>query len=117
MTNWTYEEFLAFTMLYAASADMNISEEEEVLIKQKLNDTQYQEIKSAFDSSNDATIIDTILSYHDQYIGIVTKFFILLYLLHKILIDEKSIIIFLVVNAIGCAYFGWYGFTNHFIQS
>lgn len=53
------------------------------------------------------------LSYHDQYIGIVTKFFILLYLLHKILIDEKSIIIFLVVNAIGCAYFGWYGFTNH----
>ena len=67
MTNWTYEEFLAFTMLYAASADMNISEEEEALIKQKLNDTQYQEIKSAFDSSNDATIIDTILSYHDQY--------------------------------------------------
>ena len=67
MKNWTYNEFLAFCMLYAASADMTISEEEEALIKEKLNEKQYQSIKAIFDKSSDAAIIDIILSYHDQY--------------------------------------------------
>jgi uncharacterized tellurite resistance protein B-like protein len=67
MTNWSYEEFLAFTMLYAASADMNISEDEEAIIKKKISTEQYDKIKSCFDECNDTTIINTILSYHDQF--------------------------------------------------
>ena len=48
-------------MLYAASADMTISEEEEALIKEKLNEKQYQSIKAIFDKSSDAAIIDIIV--------------------------------------------------------
>ena len=67
MANWTYEEVIAFTMLYAASADMEITANEEDLIKQKLDEAQYKKVKATFDSSNDAATIDLILSYKDQY--------------------------------------------------
>ena len=50
---------------------------------------------------------------HHEYSIMATKFLLLLYLMRKSLTDEKSIIIFIIANMAGCAYFGWIGLTQH----
>ncbi len=65
--NWTYPEFHAFTMLYAANADGRITLDEENLIIPTLSPEAYARVKSAFMSCDDAVALDTILSYRDKY--------------------------------------------------
>jgi len=68
-TNWSYEEFSAFAMLYAATIDSHITPEEEALIKQRLGAADYERVKSIFEQCSDHECIETILSYHEQYIA------------------------------------------------
>ena len=49
---------------------------------------------------------------HKVYAVMVSKFLLLLYLIHKILIDRKSIFVFVIANTLGCGYFGWYADAN-----
>jgi len=65
--NWTYTEFHAFVMLYAANADGRITSEEENLIVPTLPPDTYARIKSVFLSLDDAQALDAILAYRDQY--------------------------------------------------
>jgi hypothetical protein len=65
--NWTYAEFHAFVMLYAANADSRITAEETALIRPTLSEKQYVEIETAFNESSDATVLDHILSYRTRY--------------------------------------------------
>ncbi|MEO6039297.1 MAG: hypothetical protein ABIQ93_12870 [Saprospiraceae bacterium] len=65
--NWTYAEFHAFAMLYAANADGRITLEEENLIIPTLPPEDYARIKAAFMACDDAVALDVILSYRDQY--------------------------------------------------
>lgn len=50
--------------------------------------------------------------YHNDFAVMASKFFLLLYLMHKSLVDEKSIVVFLVANLVGCGYFGWLGLSH-----
>jgi len=52
-------------------------------------------------------------AYHSEYAFMATKFLLLLFLMHKALVDEKSVIAFVVVNLLGCGYFGWISFSEH----
>ncbi len=65
--NWTYPEFHAFIMLYAANADGNISPEEGSLILPTLSEEAYARIRSVFLACDDADALDIILSYRDKY--------------------------------------------------
>ena len=65
--NWSYAEFHAFVMLYAANTDGNITREEEKLIIPTLNAEEYARIKSIFMACDDAAALDIIWSYKDQY--------------------------------------------------
>jgi len=65
--NWTYEEFHAFVMLYAANTDGHITREEEELIIPTLTAAEYTRIKSVFMACDDADALDIIFSYRDQY--------------------------------------------------
>jgi hypothetical protein len=65
--NWTYEEFHAFTMLYAANADGHITIEEELLIRPELPEEAYSRIKTLFLSMHDAEALDLIMSYCDKF--------------------------------------------------
>ncbi len=65
--NWTYAEFHAFVMLYAAYTDGHISLEEENLIIPALTAEEYNHIKSIFMECDDADALDIILSYKDKY--------------------------------------------------
>lgn len=49
---------------------------------------------------------------HREFSIMVTKFLLLFFLMHKILINEKRMLGFIVANIMGCAYFGWIGLSH-----
>ncbi|HLP96091.1 MAG TPA: hypothetical protein VK168_18745 [Saprospiraceae bacterium] len=65
--NWTYPEFHAFVMLYAANTDGHITTEEEALIAPTITSDAYAKIKSVFMACDDSEALDIIFSYRDQY--------------------------------------------------
>lgn len=65
--DWTYKEFLAFLLIYAASADFIIKDEEVEVICQKVGEESYKKIMKVYDKSNDYGHIQTILSYKEKY--------------------------------------------------
>ncbi len=64
---WNFEEFTTYLLLYAANADMELSDEEVKLIKSRISDDAYQTIKTEFDEANDYQHIQTILQYKGLY--------------------------------------------------
>jgi hypothetical protein len=65
--NWSYEEFHAFVMLYAANADSHITVEEEDQIIPTLPKEQYENVKKFFKKCSDSEALDLILSYRERY--------------------------------------------------
>ncbi len=65
--HWTYSEFHAFTMLYAANVDGQISLEEENLIIPILSTKDYERIKAIFQRCHDADALEIIMFYKDKY--------------------------------------------------
>ena len=70
--NWSYAEFHAFVMFYAANADSRITAEETALIRPTLTEDQYVAIESAFKQSTDSAVLNHILSYRDRYFSTQT---------------------------------------------
>jgi uncharacterized tellurite resistance protein B-like protein len=66
-TDWSYAEFHAFVMLYAANADSRITPEEIDVIRPTLSAEDYDAVYKTFKSCSDMEIIDHILSYRDRY--------------------------------------------------
>ena len=64
---WNYKEFCAFLLIYGANADMEITKEEEAMIKSKVDEATYQEIRSDFNDVSDYDIIQIILTYKGLY--------------------------------------------------
>lgn len=64
---WSYDEFHAFVMLYAANTDGHITAEEEELIIPTLTAEQYTNVKSVFMACDDADALDIIFSLKDKY--------------------------------------------------
>lgn len=50
--------------------------------------------------------------FHREYAVMASKFLLLFYLMHKILVTEKRILWFIVTNILGCAYFGLIGLSH-----
>lgn len=65
--NWSYAEFHAFTLFYAANADGHITLEEIALIRPTLTEAQYNAVEAAFIRSSDSEALDHILSYRERY--------------------------------------------------
>jgi hypothetical protein len=65
--NWSYAEFNAFVLFYAANADSRITDEETALIRADLTEEQYFDIEWAFKNNSDSAILNHILSYKDRY--------------------------------------------------
>lgn len=64
---WSYNEFLAYLLLYAANADFEINEEERKLLLSGLNTYDYNKISKAFDKCNDYERLQIIGTYRDLY--------------------------------------------------
>ena len=65
--NWSYAEFHAFTLFYAANADGHTTLEEITLIRPTLTDEQYTAVESVFIKSSDSEALNHILSYRERY--------------------------------------------------
>ena len=64
---WNFEEFSAFLMLYAASADLKVTSDEKEAILQKVNEETFDEIWKEYHSMSDINKINIILSYKGLY--------------------------------------------------
>ena len=64
---WSYNEFLAFLLIYIAHVDMEFAEEEKAMIKTKFGENIYEKMFSEFDSMSDYKAYETILSYKGVY--------------------------------------------------
>lgn len=65
--DWTYNEFSTFAMLYAANIDAHLDQQEEALIRQRLEESKYEAVKSVFEQCSDSECIDTILACHERF--------------------------------------------------
>jgi hypothetical protein len=62
-SDWDKEQFLTFVLLYAAFADLNIKEEEEDYISNKVGIDEYNDVKKVFMSHTDIERAQMIASY------------------------------------------------------
>lgn len=51
-------------------------------------------------------------SLHFEYSVMATKFLLLIYLIHAVIKTERELFELLVINLMGCAYYGWIGYTQ-----
>ncbi len=51
-------------------------------------------------------------SLHFEYSVMVTKFLLLIYLIHAVIKTERQLFELFVINLMGCAYYGWIGYTQ-----
>lgn len=68
MKDWGYDDFIYFILIYAAFADMKISEEEENLIKFKTGDEKFHELKHMYENNTDFDNFMVLHEFKDQYI-------------------------------------------------
>ena len=64
---WSYDEFVAFLLIYIANVDMDFAEEEKVMIRSKAGDEVFEKMVLVFDSMSDYQAYETILSYKSKY--------------------------------------------------
>jgi len=64
---WNYQEFSAFLMLYAASADFVVTVEEKDAILRKVDETTFKVIEKEYNTLSDSQKIELILSYKGLY--------------------------------------------------
>lgn len=64
---WNFQEFTSYLLLYASNADLEITADEEAMIKKRISEKQYNEIRADFDQANDYQRIQTILEYKGLY--------------------------------------------------
>lgn len=67
--HFSYDEFHAFVMLYAANADGEISDKEEARAIAGLDKERYADVKKIFEQCDDNQALQIILSYQEQYMS------------------------------------------------
>lgn len=72
-SNWTYNEFLAFLMVYAAELNMELASEELTFIQSRTGIEDISKIKSVVDNVSDVEAIDIIEDYRKLYLDTPEK--------------------------------------------
>lgn len=66
--NWTYNEFLAFLLVYAAGMDSQLTAEELEFIRTRTKIEDIAKIDALVQSVNDVAILDIIEDYRKKYL-------------------------------------------------
>lgn len=66
-TDYSYEEFLAYVLIYAAHVDLDFSDEEKLVISANTGEETYKKVYADFKEVSDFTALQTIMSYKDKY--------------------------------------------------
>ncbi|MDO1446113.1 hypothetical protein Q0590_07615 [Rhodocytophaga aerolata] len=67
IAHWTYQNFQAFLLLYAASSDLAIKPEEVDQLLEKTGYTAYKEVLPVFQQQSDYERLQTILYFKPTY--------------------------------------------------
>ena len=68
-SNWSYNEFLAFVLVFGAEMNYPLSKEELEFIRSKSNIADINEIKAKVDEITDAEGLEIIDSYRAKYLN------------------------------------------------
>ncbi len=72
-SNFTYNEFLAFMLVYAGGMDCTLTKEELEFIRELTKIDNIEKIKATVDSVNDIAAIDIIEDYRKKYLNTKEK--------------------------------------------
>lgn len=72
-SQWTYNEFLAFLLIYGAEMNLTLSQEELNFIKERTGIPDIEKIKSRVDSVGDMEAIEIIDDYRKRYLDTPEK--------------------------------------------
>ena len=64
---WSYNDFLAYVLLYVATADMEFTTEEKDMLSSKLDIKKHEDVFYIFKKENDYERLQTIISFKDKY--------------------------------------------------
>lgn len=64
---WSYNEFLAFLLIYISHVDMEFVDEEKAMIRTKVGEASFEKMCIEFDSMSDYKAYETILAYKGVY--------------------------------------------------
>jgi hypothetical protein len=67
MANWSFEQFLGYVLIHAASSDQEIVAKELKFIERKVGKEILDEMMEVYEDQNDVERLDTILSYKSKY--------------------------------------------------
>ncbi len=70
---WSYNEFLAFLLIYISHVDMEFAEEEKAMIKKNVGIQAYEKMLAEFEEMSDYKAYETILSYKGVYFPTVEQ--------------------------------------------
>lgn len=65
--NWSYNEFLAYLLLYAANADFEVSKEEKEVLLSFVDKHDYKAVLKDFESRNDYERLQFIEMFKEDY--------------------------------------------------
>lgn len=71
--NWSYNEFLAFLLIYAAEMNYPLTKEELEFIQQRTQINSIDAIKATVDTLSDAASLDIIDDYRSKYLSAADK--------------------------------------------
>lgn len=71
--NWSYNEFLAFLMIYVGHVDIDFSDSEKELITKAFGKETFEKIYAEFIEMSDYQSYETILSYKGIYFPTVDQ--------------------------------------------
>ena len=66
-TDWIFDEFLAFLLIYASHVDFDFSDEEKEEIEKIVSKKIFDEVYAHFQTLTDYQALELILSYKDVY--------------------------------------------------
>lgn len=66
-SSWTYEDFMAYVLLYAASANLEINDDEKKILFSKVKYNEYEHVQNVFENENDYDRLQTIQLFRDKY--------------------------------------------------
>lgn len=64
---WSYDEFIAFMLIYVAHVDMDFSDEEKTIIRNNVGTEIYDKMLPIFNEKSDYQALEIILSYKPLY--------------------------------------------------
>lgn len=66
-SNWTYDEFLCFLLIYVSHVDIDYSDDEKDRLKRMFSEELYDKVYKVFDDMSDYQSLQKVLSYKEEF--------------------------------------------------